>query len=162
MLLEEWKRIIIDDEVWDYEVSTHGNVRNLKGHYMTQFDNGRGYLQVHLTKNKQSRHCLVHRVVAQAFIPNPENKPTVNHLNEDKHDNRVENLEWATSKEQATHGTLQQRLSEKKEKKVRCIETNTIYDSVQQASEDATKSNIVSCCRGRRKTTCGFHWEYVV
>ncbi|MCD8094546.1 MAG: HNH endonuclease [Ruminococcus sp.] len=55
--------------------------------------------------NGYRRECSVHRLVALAFIPNPENKPTVNHLNEDKKDNRVENLECATNAEQNVHGT---------------------------------------------------------
>ena len=64
-----------------------------------------GYLRVTLSKNNQQRVFAVHRLVALAFIPNPCLKPTVNHINEIKTDNRVENLEWATIAEQNVHGT---------------------------------------------------------
>lgn len=64
-----------------------------------------GYLRVSPCANGKRSECAVHRMVALAFIPNPENKPTVNHINENKKDNRVENLEWATNAEQNIHGT---------------------------------------------------------
>lgn len=68
-----------------------------------------GYLRVSLSVSGRRKECPIHRLVAMAFIPNPEGKPTVNHINENKGDNRVENLEWATTKEQNAHGTRTQR-----------------------------------------------------
>lgn len=64
-----------------------------------------GYLRVALSVDGRVKNFSIHRIVALAFIPNPEGKPTVNHINENKTDNRVENLEWATTREQNTHGT---------------------------------------------------------
>ena len=62
-----------------------------------------GYHQVRLRKSNKATRPLTHRLVAAAFIPNPENKPTVNHINGNKADNRVNNLEWATNQENSTH-----------------------------------------------------------
>ena len=69
----------------------------------------KGYMTILIRDNGKERTVFVHRLVAMAFIPNPENKPQVNHINEIKMDNRVENLEWATNKEQNIHGTRLER-----------------------------------------------------
>ena len=69
----------------------------------------RGYLRVHLCNHGKTKAVPIHRIVAMAFIANPENKPTVNHINENKQDNRVENLEWATVAENNNYGTRIQR-----------------------------------------------------
>ena len=162
--MEQWKRVVIDGIEWDYEVSRDGAVRNIKtGHLMSQRKTKVGYLQVNLSKDGKSKFPYVQRLVATAFIPNPENKPTVNHINEDKTDNRVENLEWATHKEQSRHGTLQERKAKKQYKKVKCVETGKIYESITQASVETGIANgdIVKACQGKLKTAGGFHWEYV-
>ena len=111
---EIWKEIEGYDGI--YSVSSIGNVRSIdrmtyhptskqilvRGRDKAIKDSN-GYRAVFLTYNTIGRNKLVHRLVAQAFIPNPENKPQVNHINGVKHDNRVENLEWATSKENIQH-----------------------------------------------------------
>lgn len=89
-----------------YLVSNKGSVYSLHRNRLMIPKKGKtGYLRITLCDNGRKRNTSVHRIVAEAFIDNPENKPTVNHKNEDKHDNRVENLEWATNAEQNTHGT---------------------------------------------------------
>ena len=100
-----------------YEVSTLGRVRSIKRkkpHLMHLYHNKKGYIQCDLLKEKNGkrRHERVHILVAETFIPNPKNKPTVNHINEIKDDNRIENLEWATYSEQQQKGTVRQRISE--------------------------------------------------
>lgn len=77
--------------------------QKLTGKYIKPWRDTRGYVQVYLCKNGKTKPVGVHRLVAQAFIPNPENKKTVNHLNGDLKDNRVSNLEWATQKENNQH-----------------------------------------------------------
>jgi hypothetical protein len=111
-LPERWKPI----KNWPcYEVSTYGQVRSYKGRgrsalypkaepSLMVFEKHRqGYLRVKLSNRKMHRKFLVHRLVAEAFLPNPENKPEVNHKDGNKADNRFFNLEWATPKENQAH-----------------------------------------------------------
>lgn len=90
-----------------YDVSNKGDVYSHYWHQLlTPKRSPQGYLRVTLCKGTNAHKTIsIHRLVALAFIPNPENKPTVNHVNEIKTDNRVENLEWATIAEQNAHGT---------------------------------------------------------
>lgn len=114
----------LENEIWRniegyeclYQVSSYGRVKSLRDKYgnyrekiLSQCDNGNGYLQVNLCKDKKMKTCYVHRLVAIAFIPNPNNYPTVNHNNEIKTDNRVCNLCWMDYSQQQRHGTCIQR-----------------------------------------------------
>lgn len=102
-----WKSI---EGFEEYSVSENGDVwSNISKRLLKPKKSKTGYLRVCLCANGVHKHMAVHRLVALAFIPNPENKPTVNHINEDKTDNRVVNLEWATNREQNIHGTRIQR-----------------------------------------------------
>ena len=102
---EIWKPI--KDYEGHYEISNQMNVKSLKRgkeKLLKLAKSGNGYFIVDLyKKGYKNKICLVHRLIAEAFIPNPENKPTVNHINGDKADNRIENLEWATDSEQQLH-----------------------------------------------------------
>ena len=86
-----------------YFVSNMGNVKSDKTNRLLKIQKKIGYSTVGLSNTNKISCFLVHRLVAKAFIPNPENKLTVNHINHNTHDNRVENLEWSTSKEQNEH-----------------------------------------------------------
>ena len=153
METEEWRTVVIDNEIYEeYEVSRDGEVRslNFKGHGKIQvlkpwFQNG--YKCVRLYKNKKRKTIGVHRLVGFAFIPNPDNLPEINHINEDKTDNRVENLEWSDRKQQINHGTRTKRAVNKQTKtmrnrcgrKIRAIHVETgetiDFDSLTQAAK---------------------------
>ena len=185
--MEQWKTVVHNGEVFEgYEVSTLGNVRSLS-YDKTQevkilsLNKSSRYLRVTLFKNGKRRKLLVHRLVACTFIPNPDNKPTVNHINENKHDNRVENLEWATHKEQSGHGTLQERKAKartgqkhteqtkqkmrnkSKKKRVRCINTGQEFESCSQASRElkVDVSDLCKCCKGLKQDCKGLKFEYI-
>ncbi len=105
---EEWKQIKGYEGL--YEVSSQGNIRNSRGKILKVHPQNSGYLQITLylkdegqPKNERRKKFLVHRLVAEAFIPNPETKLTVNHKNGDKCCNTVENLEWNTYSENLLH-----------------------------------------------------------
>ena len=110
-MTEIWK----DVEEYEglYEVSNLGRIRNAKTlSIKSQNDNGRGYLQVNLWKNNKGQMKYIHRLVAAAFISNPDNLPQVNHKDEDKTNNRVDNLEWFDNSYNNNYGTKCKRQSE--------------------------------------------------
>ncbi len=99
---EKW--VDIKDYKGLYEISDTGKVRNVvKNKTLRISNNGNGYLRVGLRKDDKRRNFLLHRLLALSFIPNPDNKSQVNHINGIKTDNRVENLEWCTNKENNVH-----------------------------------------------------------
>ena len=97
----------------NYEVSNFGRVRNKKGHIIKLQVGTYGYLQVNLDFNGKNKTKKVHRLVAKAFIPNIENKPQVNHIDGNKKNNHINNLEWCTKSYNHTYGTCIDRTSEK-------------------------------------------------
>jgi hypothetical protein len=100
----EEKRILINNEPTKYLVDSNGNVYSEYSEmYLKPFENPSGYLLVDLHHKGKSYYRQVHRLVAHAFIPNPEGLPTVNHKNGDKHDNHYWNLEWMTIKDNVRH-----------------------------------------------------------
>ena len=111
---EIWKPIKYYEGL--YEVSNKGNVRSVDRHVtngiryrlligkpMKTFPNSYGYLKITLSKNNKGKKYLVHRLVAEAFIPNPNNLPCIDHINTIKTDNRVENLRWCSYKENSNN-----------------------------------------------------------
>ena len=118
-----------------------------------------GYLIIVLHKNGERKTCLIHRLVAEAYIPNPENKTDVNHKNEIKTDNYVNNLEWTTHKENMYYGTLKVRIT----KPVYCEELDKYFPSINEAAHQLgiDQGSISKCCRGNRKTCGGYHWRYI-
>lgn len=139
-----------------------GQIRRCKSRILKFGKNWKGYLLITLSKDCQCKTYQVHRLVAEAFIPNPENKPEVNHKDEDKTNNCIDNLEWMTSKENNNYGTAIVRRSIKRGKPVRCIETGEVYYSANEAERQTgvNSSHIGEVCRGIQKTAGGYHWCY--
>lgn len=111
----EYKRIPIEGYNGEYEIDNHGVIYSVKsGKVLKQTDYGSKYLQVSLCKDGRRKVVNVHRLVATAFIPNPDNLPQVNHKDENKHNNNVENLEWCTAKYNINYGTVKERVAKTK------------------------------------------------
>lgn len=157
-----------------YEVSSEGKVRSLnyrgiKGRIeeLSPMDSGQGYLRVELCKEGKRYRCRIHRLVASAFLGNPEDFTDVNHLDEDKYNNRLNNLEWCTRKHNINHGTAIKRRAKLRSKAVEAIdpitgETVLRFTSTMEAQRSGfIASNIGNCCRGERKKHRGLYWRYV-
>lgn len=99
-ITEEWKQI---KDFPNYEISNTGKIRNQNKKELKPFNQNNGYVQVQLYKDSFNKRFLVHRLVAKAFIPNNENKKYVNHIDGNKHNNCITNLEWVTNSENILH-----------------------------------------------------------
>ena len=175
---EEWGDI--ENYKGLYQVSSWGNVKSLermkwngRGYYkiperiLKPQKNGRGYLQVVLCQDGKRKWHLIHRLVGQAFIPNPNNLPQINHISEDKEDNRISNLEWCTCKENINHGTHNQRAAESKSKPIFGVDRVTGLIAEFPSAIDAERqlgidhSHICRCLKGKQKSAGGFYWYYL-
>lgn len=175
---EIWKDIVGYEGY--YQVSTLGRVRSVdkivKGkNGSTRFVKGQilqpnlseGYLMVGLSKNGRHSTIRVHRLVAKSFISNPKNKRTVNHIDENKLNNVVENLEWATDKENCNHGNRTIKSSIGRYKPIEQLFLNgapvKVHRGIKLASEDTgiPQSKIVDVLKGRKKQTHGYKWRYI-
>lgn len=159
--MEIWKNTV--EDCIHYEVSNLGRVRNKKtGKVLKCNAKKNGYLQVSIAHGKHT-DTSVHRIVAKAFIPNPNNYKYVNHKDENKHNNNVENLEWCTMKYNNNYGIG----SLARNSRVLQIDKNSSeiikeWDSMKNASENLNicYQTISACCRHKKKTAGGFKWEY--
>lgn len=162
--MEVWKNVEGFEGL--YEVSNLGSIRGQRGLLKISTQRN-GYKYVTLRKDGKQYHSLIHRLVAQNFIPNPNGYPEVNHISEDKEDNSVTNLEWCTHKYNHNYGTGHIRTAKKQGRKVAQLSLDgkviQIFDSVRQASRTVNKSHkdIYNVCRGLRHTSSGYRWEYV-
>lgn len=130
--------------------------------FLKQSKDGCGYSKVILYKDGTRKTCKVHRLIALTYLENPLNLPCVNHKDECKTNNCVENLEFCDAKYNNNYGTRNERAAKSLQKKVQCIETEEIYESLKEAA----KSNFISVSHlsnhlvGRRKSAGGLHWRY--
>lgn len=132
---------------------------------MTPSKDGKGYLFVPLCKNGKRYLKKVHRLVAEAFIPNPDNKDQINHISGNKTDNRIQNLEWCSCEENIHHEYFILKKGARKPKIVLQI-NNGIFMNEFESIRDAEKhthinhSNISKCCNGKYKHAGGYQWQY--
>jgi hypothetical protein len=162
-MIESWRDVPGYEGL--YEVSDWGRVRR-NGKILKPAKIKNGYLRVDLYKDGIQRHALLHRIVAQAFIPNPQNLPQVNHKDEDKTNNAVSNLEWCTQEYNHSYGTINERIAEKHSKPVLQYDRlgNFIreWPSALKVEEELGigNSHISGCCLGKRKSAGGFVWRH--
>ena len=149
-----------------YEVSNLGKVRNIKsGRLLKPYLNPNGYLGLCLYENNKRKYLLLHRIIATAFIDNPGKKPQVNHIDENKLNNDLSNLEWCTERENAIHGTRTKRVAEKLSQKVIQLDLNdnilNVFKSMRQAERETgiVATSISACCNGKRKSAGRFKWR---
>lgn len=170
-LVVEWRDTYIYGE--QYEVSNTGLVRNkFTEHILTPQEDKKGYMRVRLSLHNKKATAKVHRLVAMAFIPNPENKPQVNHMDTNKNNNRVDNLEWATNGENQIHAYKHGRnyvtgKAGRKKIPVCKMDLNTggvieTYKSLADAEREngLHRSNIHKVLYGERRSTGGFGWRF--
>ncbi len=184
---EIWKEIVYGGVTYGgYQVSNLGRVKSLnynrtgKERILRPGENGRGYFIVSLSKDGKRKTLLVHRLVATSFLPNPENKPEVNHkiegdegktmnfvfFNEDGSiDEGKTTIEWCTSEENNNYGSHNERMSKTKSKKVlqltKSLELIREWSSTNECGRNGFQQGaVVACCNGKRKTHKGYKWKY--
>ena len=179
-MIEVWKDI--EGYEGHYQVSNIGRIksvrrtvqtkqgdRNISERILKKIKIQTGYNQVMFSVGGVKKACKVSRLVASAFIDNPENKPQVNHINENKTDDRCLNLEWVTAKENINHGTAISRMIQT-QRNTRCkkVYQYTTQDqfvrewiSVSEAARNGfSKANISQCCMNKRKSHKNYKWSY--
>lgn len=182
-MIEVWKDI--KDYEGLYQISNLGRVKSLKYRKSNKerilILNGaakHGYYMVGLCKNHKRKYVTVHRLVAEAFIPNPDNKPQINHKDENRRNNCVDNLEWVTAKENLNYGSHNEKMTYTMHKvlsnQVLCVETGLVYNSMKEAARKtgisvsgiclACKNHPIKDSRGywyTPKIAGGYHWKII-
>ena len=192
-MTEEWRTAVYDGELYEglYKVSNFGRILSLDYHRSGKPDlmnpgKGKdGYLRVGLWKNGKRKWCLVHRLVGETFLPNPENKPEINHIDEDKTNNFVflnedgsvdkekSNLEWKNHRDNCNHGTRNERMAKTKKgipniklsKRVLQLslsgELIREWPSIMECARNGFNHSAVwRCCNGKLKSHKGFRFMY--
>ena len=187
-MTEQRRTAVYDGELYEglYKVSNFGRILSLnykntgKPDLLNPIERKDGYSEVCLSKNKETKRCLVHRLVAETFLPNPEGKPCVNHriegkegksinmvfFNEDGSINKERTtIEWATYEENNNYETRNERIAKALSKRVLQLsltgELIREWDSTMECGRNGfNQGNIVACCNGKRKSHKGFLWMY--
>lgn len=172
---EIWKPVVGYEEL--YEVSNFGRVKSLdklvehgrwkdgstalkKGKLLSARDNGHGYLAVHLTNCRKTKDFYVHRLVALAFLENPDNLPEVNHIDENKYNNCLDNLEWCSPKYNSNYGNHKSSIC--KPVVMFTYEGKYIDEFISATDGERTTGikGVAAVCSGNRKTAGGYIWRY--
>ena len=187
-MTEQWRTAIYDGIVYEglYKVSNLGRILSLdyngtgKAKLMNPSDNGHGYFKVGLSKNGKTKNCYVHRLIAETFLPNPENKPCINHkiegekgktlnmviFNEDGSvDEEKSTIEWATYKENNNYATRNERAGKALSKKVLQLSLSgdliREWESTNECGRNGfDKGNVSRCCNGKKPYYKGFRWMF--
>ena len=167
---EIWKEINGFEKL--YMVSNTGKVKRVdKNKKLKLYTNkNNGYIYVNLSGNGKNKVLRVHKIVAEAFIPNKNKYKVINHKDGNKQNNRVDNLEWCTQKQNINHAKniLKidfskgiEKMHEKNKKKI-IRNDGKIYKSIKEAKKDLGNMNAHICevCKGKLKTTCGYSYRY--
>lgn len=179
---EIWKPVVGYEEL--YEVSSMGKIKSLnnrsnhkKEKILKPIKDKDGYLRICLCKNNKKKIKAIHRLVAEAFISNPNNKPVINHKDGIKYNNNVNNLEWCTISENSKHAydNRLRIISERQKEFCRSLhiknmkrinqydmEDNFIktWNSIADIKRQLKIDNISACCKGIRKQSGNFKWRY--
>lgn len=155
--MERWKPI---EGLIGYEVSDYGNVRSRRK-MLSKFPNSRGYYRVAIG----NKLYLVHRLVARAFVDNPNNYPIINHKDEDKTNNKASNLEWCTYKYNSNYGDAPIKSSEKSRRPVVQVLPNgelVFWESLRAIERELgySHNNISNVCKGYYKKAYGCRWYF--
>jgi hypothetical protein len=162
-----------ESEVWKdiegyeglYQVSNSGRIKSVKNNIIRKPRIARGYLYVNLSKSGKKKTYKIHRLVAQHFIPNPNNYPCVNHKDEDKLNNFLNNLEWCTFKYNTNYGTSLKRRVETQTRSIFQYDLNgeliKIWHGLKEISKTGmSASSISQCCNKKYYTSYGSVWRY--
>lgn len=158
----QWKQIKGFEGL--YEISDTGEVKNTKRNKIVK---PRitiwGYSQYGLMKKHKRYWRTAHRLVAQAFIPKPKNKREVNHIDGNKLNNNVKNLEWTTRRENIKHAIRMGLQQSSTCKRILCVETGEVFNSAAEAARKYKKARdtIARAANGTNITSAGYHWKYI-
>ena len=192
-MTEQWRTAVYDGEIYEglYKVSNLGRILSLnyrntgRAELMTPVEDKKGYFQVNLSKNGEYKTCKVHRLIAETFLPNPENKPCINHkiqgkkgkkinmvfFNEDGTiDKKRTTIEWVTYKENNDYGTHNERIAKANTNGIRSKRVLQLslsgelikeWPSVSECGRNGfNHGNVCQCCNGKKPHYKGFLWMY--
>ena len=179
--MELWKDVVGYENL--YEVSNLGNIRSKeryvkytkwkkenqyqlrKSKVIAKIKTKNGYIRVMLSNNGKHKQELLHRLVAQAFIPNPNNYEQVNHINCNKEDNSCSNLEWCSCKMNMAHAWKNKIYKGRRVAQIKNGKIINVFDTIIQATRFIGKTdygqNIGKVALGKRKSAYGFQWKYI-
>ena len=130
--------------------------------FLNPFSNASSYPQVALYLNGKKKTYFVHRLIAETFLDNPDNKPHVHHIDGNRLNASLSNLQWVTQEEN-NNDEIHKARCNTRSRKVLCVETNTIYNSLTEAAKtnNCSVGNICHCCQIESRTIAGYHWKYI-